>query len=121
MNREELAWAAGFFDGEGSTYVHRSSPHAPKKRTPKVRLSIGQNDPEVLLRFRDAVGHGVVYGPYARDYSGGVKIHWRYRTNDPSDALTVIKLLWPWLGSKKKAQAKLAWKRVKAWQVQKLA
>lgn len=62
----ELAWAAGLFDGEGSSYYNESS------RSLQIRIS--QNyDPEVLERFRAAVGVGKVYGPY-----GGERMAFQY-------------------------------------------
>ena len=51
----ELAWAAGFFDGEGSIY---------RDSRGSVRLSANQIRPEPLHRFVQAVGVGRVYGPY---------------------------------------------------------
>ena len=50
--REELAWAAGFFDGEGSTILTTKTD----KRLGQLSLSVAQSaDPETLYRFRDAV------------------------------------------------------------------
>jgi hypothetical protein len=63
MKATELAWAAGLFDGEGSTSIeHRSGWYS-------IRLSVKQasdNDaiPFVLIRFLNAVGKGKIYGPY---------------------------------------------------------
>lgn len=56
----ELAWAAGFFDGEGCTYLSHGGAGG-RKRYP--RLSIGQNHREPLDRFAAAVGGGNVCGP----------------------------------------------------------
>jgi hypothetical protein len=53
--REELAWAAGFFDGEGTF------GYAGKKGCPAVQIS--QKDPTVLGRFKEIVGMGTVSGP----------------------------------------------------------
>lgn len=57
----ELAWAAGFFDGEGSIQLRRGT---------MLQLYVGQTDPRPLERFAAAVGAGKVrgpYGPYARN------------------------------------------------------
>lgn len=52
----ERAWAAGFFDGEGSaTYI---------KARRKLEVSAKQVDRRPLDRFVKAVGWGKVYGPY---------------------------------------------------------
>lgn len=56
MTREALAWAAGFFDGEGNTSLSNRG---------QLTLQIGQSgDTELLDRFRITVGEGVVRGPY---------------------------------------------------------
>ena len=62
----ELAWAAGFFDGEGS-----ASSWLPKRRmTRRRQMSASQGGvpgeyPLVLVRFRAATGgRGGITGPY---------------------------------------------------------
>lgn len=52
-NRENLAWAAGFFDGEGCIYL-----------TPDgycVQITAFQNDPELLHRLQTILGAGEIY------------------------------------------------------------
>lgn len=75
MDIIELAWAAGFYDGEGSTtlsnkYIKGRVPHKPS-----IRMSIAQCEdrygkegsiPEVLLRFQKAIGHGTIVYVKAR-------------------------------------------------------
>lgn len=90
--REELAWAGGFFAGEGSTYLSAG----------RGRMSINQNDPEVLLRFQDAVGMGTVTGPYER--TGG-NAYWTYAVSGWVKVQAVTAMLWPWLGTLKQEQA----------------
>ena len=48
--REELAWAAGFFEGEGTFDSHRS------RGLSFPRMTISQNDREPLDHFAAAVG-----------------------------------------------------------------
>lgn len=56
MNELELAWAAGFFDGEGSVQLTRRG---------KPQWGIAQCDPAPLQRFLSAVGlPDKVHGPY---------------------------------------------------------
>ena len=96
----ELAWAAGFFDGEGCTTGRRSYP----------RISITQagplaQPPEVLDRFRRAVGGiGHISGPELDD-SGRHKPRWVYFLHGGVQVSAVIALLWPFLGAVKRAQA----------------
>ena len=71
----ELAWAAGFFDGEGNcSYFDVPSKYSEKSYA-RITLQIAQTDRRVLDRFGLAVGYpGRVNGPYkhnnpnAKDY-----------------------------------------------------
>lgn len=100
----ELAWAAGFFDGEGSFHAHASH-----KTNPKLAISISQKDREVLDRFHAAVsGIGGVNGPYEYDTRGRT---FNYRAYN-RDAEAVFELLRPFLGSIKVAQAEAVLGRV---------
>lgn len=90
MTTHELAWAAGFFDGEGSVFLSA-------KKQP--RLNIGQNDRAVLDRFLAAVGVGRVNGPYrGKDF-------YYFQTTTFEKTQAVIALLWKYLSPVKRAQA----------------
>lgn len=65
MNENELYWAAGFFDGEGTIGYH------PGKKAIYMKVVQVANEP--LERFQKAVGGGKVYGPYKQ----GRKETWR--------------------------------------------
>ena len=97
LNREELAWAAGFFDGEG--WVGRRSPDSGG-----VQLRIGNTDRALLERFKRAVGDlGSITGPYkptvlTRKPMYGLNIFSFGR------CMAVAGLLWRWLGSSKRLQ-----------------
>ena len=101
VRRLELAWAAGFFDGEGSTFVHG------RRRHPKISITQAPDPPNgtpagVLDRFYRAVGEiGNVEGPY-REKTGGLK--WLYIANGHEMVPAVIALLWTWLGPVKREQ-----------------
>lgn len=100
MKQIELAWAAGFFDGEGCvTYVN----HSGKSRTRALRINITQRFSEVLYRFRDAVGGiGRVNGPYAA--RGRKNPLYVYSVTKQADVKAVYGKLKPFLGSVKRAQ-----------------
>jgi hypothetical protein len=113
VNREELAWAAGFFDGEGTVYLH----HNRTERTGSwARLTVMQNDPQALARFQGAVyGLGTLHGPYTRSQPG--------RTNNPfwslhaaswRDTQAIAALLWTWLSPVKRSQVRSVFARMKA-------
>lgn len=94
----ELAWAAGFFDGEGCTSIATNRNYAFHHKYP--RLGLTQKHPEVLERFKQAV-------------SGVNKIHkvnnreeYRYITQSYPEVKRILNLLWPYLSTLKKEQAK---------------
>lgn len=93
MDREELAWAAGLFDGEGCTSLNTKR----NGRWYGIRLAVAQNSIEVLERFQGAVGVGRVYGPYKGEFS--------YCISGFENVQYVLALLWEWLSEPKRFQA----------------
>jgi hypothetical protein len=63
----ELAWAAGFFDGEGT--ISQTSAKGTRRRY--LILRIGHVDPRPLRRLVDAIGVGHVRGPYQHKKGNG--------------------------------------------------
>ena len=65
-NKElELAWAAGFFDGEGCTCIWKGNTGFNNRRVQvQIHQSSADGTPEVLKRFLEAVEVGKIYGPY---------------------------------------------------------
>ena len=111
---EQLAWAAGLFDGDGSTCLARHRTHEGHV---KADVSITQASscglPEVLRRFTMVMGGvGRTYGPYAGRGHG--EPIYRYKALRFADADHVLRSLWPWLGSVKRIQAALVMATVAA-------
>lgn len=100
LYREQLAWAAGFFDGEGHTGNHR----ARGCLVPVVTIH-QHDDPAVLHRFQAAVGLGKVRGPYKGRRGNQV---WQYHAGGFEATQAVVAMLWPWLGHVKRTQASAA-------------
>lgn len=98
VDREELAWAAGFFDGEGCFHCSGQS------RTLQPRVSIGQVDRGSLDRFQRAVQVGKVYGP--KKHAGrNEKIGYhQYQVGSFEGVQHILAVLWPFLGPIKKEQ-----------------
>lgn len=99
---ERLAWAGGFFDGEGSTFA-KGETARPGYR--QLNVSVPQSGgvvvPEVLARFDDALpGLGAIGQP-----SGGL---FRWRSADHTRSRATIDLLRPWIGKVKRDQAAAA-------------
>lgn len=99
LNRELLAWAAGFFDGEGTIFLHTQNK--------KPRIEVGQQDTEVLAHFDQATLRlGKIYGPYPP------KGQYQYMAYGFEKCQAIIAMIWPWLGSIKRVQAR---KVLKGW------
>jgi hypothetical protein len=113
LNREELAWAAGFFDGEGSIGCYITS-NGKSYRSPRLMIQIAQTDPEVLERFRDSVGVGRVTGPFSPKTEKS-REYWCYRVENFEKIQIIIVQLWQWLSSQKKSDMSKAMKTYLAW------
>lgn len=109
LDPEELAWAAGFFDGEGST-IARTDGSRPRYHQLDVIVPQSGRDgvPDVLLRFQQAVlGLGTLDPP------NDVHMH-RWRNRGFEDAQATIALLWRFLSPVKRLQAASAMRAVAA-------
>lgn len=102
INREELAWAAGFFDGEGHCGYRNITNGYPYHTIHRaISLSVGQRYEEPLLRFQIAVlGLGKIY--YRKDALSKPKFSWRTGKWENVQAISVM--LWPFLCSIKQHQ-----------------
>lgn len=96
----ELAWAAGFFEGEGCVYLDIPASLRKKNSTllPYLRLNITQVDDRWPLdRFAAAVGRGIVRGPHMLR---GERRRWALDYG--KYAHEVMELLIPYLGAESK-------------------
>jgi len=107
LDREKLAWAAGFFDGEG-TVCFSQWQKTKRRMYGGMHMDVAQAHPEVLHKFWNAVGNiGKLYGPYhskSKRQSPNRKPYWVWSANRFSRCQAVISLLWLWLGTQKKAK-----------------
>lgn len=89
----ELAWAAGFFDGEGCASVHQGK---------YLRMNVSQSDPRPLRRFAIVAGVGAVNGPYEQGGHGNkARYEW---TVCGKKAEVVADMLLPFLSEPKQEQ-----------------
>jgi len=95
MDPHELAWAAGFFDGEG--WANRSG------RGVQARINQAGLDgmPEVLIKFQRIVDVGRVQGP---DITTGRQPLYRWQATSRADVAHVAEQIGPWLGRIKRRQ-----------------
>lgn len=89
----ELAWAAGFFDGEGSFSTNKGYITAHVTQA---------DDLPILKRFHRAVGIGRIYGPYQRQARWKPFAKWQAIATHEVDEL--FRLLSPYLSPVKKRQ-----------------
>lgn len=101
---EEIGWAAGLFDGEGSTCLLKHRSHDGYFVGEVSVTQGGVEVPEVLERFHTVVRVGRVYGPMEQEGASGHVYRWK--TGARLAIESAIALLWPWLGAVKRAQAK---------------
>ncbi len=103
----ELAWAAGFFDGEGSTMAHRRRRNGYLTLDVSVPQASRAGIPVPLLRFQRAVlGLGRIDPPR----SNGTYV---WRSRGFGEAQATIALLWPHIGEVKRTQAAHAMQAVR--------
>ena len=101
IQREQLAWAAGFFEGEGSVgayYIKNGNRWV-------LKLSIAQVEREPLDKFHAAIGGlGRVYGPY-KQRNEKSSPQFLFMMNSFEACQAVIAMIWRWLSAKRKKQA----------------
>jgi hypothetical protein len=110
---EELAWAGGFFDGEGSTCLDKHRTHVGYF-VPVMYVPQAATDgiaPE-LLRFQSALGLGRISG--VRRADPPQKPYRRWRLYTVVKVQLALHLLWPWIGIIKQSQALRAMRVVHA-------
>jgi hypothetical protein len=103
MSKEtEWAWAAGFFDGEGSTSVlYPGKSEGRPEGYACLHVKVSQKDRRPLERFQAALGMGSITGPYQPG-----DIHcWQKGGKGANEAL---ELLWPYLSEPKREQIQRA-------------
>jgi hypothetical protein len=100
-SRENLAWAAGLFEGEGCI---------TRRQGVQTNLVMTMTDEDVVRRFHAIIGHGKVYGPYKT--KTGVKLQWRWACTGSKHCIAVLAALWCFLGERRKARTIVAMKEM---------
>jgi len=95
INREDLAWAAGLFEGEGSVYLGITGTY----KYPSLKLCT--TDKDVIERFHRVVFKlGAIYGPYK--YEVVRTPIWSWETKKFEHIQCVLTLFWGWLGNRRR-------------------
>jgi len=99
VDRLELAWAAGFFDGEGWTNAVGQEDRKTKQPHARLNQADPNGIPQVLTRFWTAIGElGRVGGPYLIE---GRRDIYKWEVSSRRDVELLHHLLMPWLGQVK--------------------
>jgi hypothetical protein len=95
MKELEYAWAAGFFDGEGSVICHRKY----------ATIKVNQKEPELLHKLKSIFDVGYVRGPYFSTTVKGKSTHiHEWTVTKRKDVVFVFELMKPYLGFRKREQ-----------------
>jgi hypothetical protein len=104
---EELAWAGGFFDGEGSTCLDKHRTHAnflvPVLYVPQAAA---EGIAPELVRLQSAIGFGTISG--IRKSKPPWKPYRRWRVFTIEKVFRALHMLWPFIGKVKRGQARRA-------------
>lgn len=95
--REQFAWAAGLFEGEGCFNAFR------RRSKWGVQVRLAMTDEDVVRRFAAIMGVGPVRAP--RQQRPDWKPIFEWYVQDASDVVAVIERLLPWLGDRRRAKA----------------
>ncbi len=95
MERHALAWAAGFFDGEGWANRSGRSVHS------RINQAGPDGMPEVLVKFQRIVGVGRLRGPVIEE--GKLPLYYWLVSSRP-DVAQVAERIGPWLCPVKRAE-----------------
>ena len=107
----ELAWAAGFYGGDGTTSAGLNKAGGPGYRTLKAGIPQAACDgaiPPVLTRFHEAVGAGSIRGPYVLKNPWSRQPQFVWSISGTRGVEPVLELIWPWLDDVKREQARVA-------------
>jgi hypothetical protein len=95
---EEIAWAAGLFEGEGSISLMQQRG----RKSVGVIMHMGSTDPDVTARFHAIVGVGNVTIRDRPDPRH--KRVWVWQSAAIDDVRHVARLLAPWLGARRSSR-----------------
>lgn len=112
---QELAWAAGFFDGEGCfsarTGSHRDNRDGVTRTGRQIVASVSQKEPYAVLRFKRVLGFGKIY--VGKSPTGKKQTYWCVWTQE--EVKKTYLLLNRWLVPASKAKYKRAVSRYENW------
>lgn len=101
-DESRLAWAAGFFEGDGTIGAYRSRRSKAQVLTASIAQASDSGVPSALTRFQAVAGAGSIYGPITpRGWSRLSQYRWQAQGRS---AARIAQDLLPWLAGPKKKQ-----------------
>lgn len=103
MDRINVAWGAGIFEGEG--YILNTKNSAGN---PAVRVGLYMTDEDIVDRFAAIFPFGQrSTRPGRRSKITGVtgKESWGWQASNAEHVQAFLAMVWPWLGERRKAKA----------------
>jgi hypothetical protein len=100
LSTEDLAYIAGFFDGEGSVTIHENFRPSPRGKSPNhtLQVSIGNTDPQVLNWIHGIFGGSLTFRKSTK-LNHRDMTQWVARSNG---AAIFLKIIIPFLRMKNK-------------------
>lgn len=107
MNYEadKIAWAAGFFEGEGSIYAWPGKRKLDGTYNNYCKLWVTNTDESTIDLFSSCLNDiGRKFGPYHQG-AAHHKEYWTYNITSFERVQFVISAFWPWLSPRRKEKA----------------
>jgi len=95
MTQQEIAWAAGVFEGEGCIYILKCRPHC-------ANLQVSMTDLDILERIQKLFG-GNIY--QKKKQKAHHKIIWTWQLAKSKDIVYTLAKLVPWFGQRRAYKA----------------
>ena len=95
MSNHDVAWAAGFFEGEGYVAFNYCFNKQVNKSYPRFLITIAQVHREPLDKFREIFNTGTVRGPYG-PYKDNKQAFYSFQVSG-EEAKRVVELMMPLL------------------------
>lgn len=97
--RENLAWLAGLFDGEGCI---RTPPSKPGRRCRPPNLKVQMTDVDLVRRAASIAGCGTLSSSQPRPHQR-LRIY-SWDVTKQLDVYALLIALWPWFGERRRAK-----------------
>lgn len=105
MKQTDIAWLAGLYEGEGCLFLGKRIKSQKYNRQGEIlyQWDITSTDNDILERACAIIGFGKVINVGKAEKHH--KDRYRYRLNSAHEIYKVMKLVYPWLGDRRKQKA----------------